>query len=346
MDFLWETVLILLLDLPVLSPARMKRIFCILIITLFCGQLAAQELRFVFADSSVLAPKPVGRLHGVSGIDYLAAKDQWHWATDRGSYFVFDSIKTVRDFARLEKTVVPKLTNFWFESIRIDPVTGTFFFAVENDYKASWTNANTTTYVAFFPSFPPRKAEPDYLVAPLQLPADNKGIEGVAVTPKGNVWVAPEAGWAGETEVGQDTIHFLKFKRTFSGYAPAGQYSYVIDRTGCPYGTSETRGGISEILAVSENHLLVLERCFDDGNAGTKKIKAKLWNAMVEGYHLKKSDTPAFDFQKDLTFYPDNVEAMSWWKLKDGKRQLLIVSDDNPGDRTKQLTKLILLKEN
>jgi|GEM_PF-3155729 len=324
----------------------MKNVLWAWIILLTFELANGQSIQFTFSDSTVLPAKPIGHLHGISGIEYVASKDQWHWSTDRGAYFVFDSIRTIRDFAKMQTGIVPKLTNYWFESIRIDPITGAFFFAVENDYKPSWTNANTTTYVAFFGSYPPKRAEPDYLVAPLQLPADNKGIEGIAITPNGNVWVAPEAGWAGETEVGQDTIHFLKFKKTFSGYAPAGQFSYVIDRSGCPFGTSETRGGISEILSVSENQLLVLERCYDDGAAGSKKIKARLWSATVDGYHLKKDAEPAFDFKKALSFDPDNVEAMSWWKMKDGKRQLIIVSDDNPGDKNKQRTKLLLLKEN
>ncbi len=240
---------------------------------------------------------------------------------------------------------MPKLTTHWFESIRIAPGTGTFFFAVENDYKPSWTNPNTTTYVAFFEEYPPRKAEPDYLVAPMSLPANNKGIEGIAITPAGNVWVAPEAGWAGETEIGQDTIHFLKFKKKFSGYAPGGQYSYIIDRSGCPHGTSETRGGISEILSVNEDELLVLERCFDDGAAGTKRIKAKLWHVTVKGDHLLKDKQPAFDFKTGMSFNADNLEAMSWWKTQDGKRELVLVTDDNPGDKSKQRTQVILLKE-
>jgi hypothetical protein len=324
----------------------MKNALCVLILLLSFEFTNAQSLRFSFSDSTTLPAKPTGHLHGISGIDYLPSKDQWHWASDRGAYFVFDSIKTIRDFARMDNKVFPKLTSFWFESIRIDPVTGAFFFAVENDYEPAWTNTNTTTYVAFFEAFPPKRAKPDYLVAPLQLPADNKGIEGISITQNGNVWVAPEAGWAGESEVGQDTIHFLKFKKTFSGYAPAGQFSYVIDRTGCPYGTSETRGGISEILSVGENQLLVLERCYDDGGLGSKKIKAKLWNVKVDGYHLKKDPEPAFDFSKGIDFHPENVEAMSWWKVKDGKRQLLIVSDDNPGDKNRMRTRLILLKEN
>ncbi len=305
----------------------------------------AQRLQFTFADSTFLPPKPIGQLHGISGIEYLPNKDQWHWASDRGAYFVFDSVKTIRDFAKMEQKLIPKITNYWFESIRIDPRSGGFFYAVENEYKPEWNSPDTTTYVSYFESYPPTHAKPVYLIAPLALPADNKGIESITITEQGNVWVAPEAGWWGETEVEQDTIHFLKFKKTISGYAPAGQFSYVIDRSHCPASKTEKRGGISEILSVNENQLLVLERCYDEGKSRSKEIIAKLWQVTVDGFHLKKDVLPAFDFNKNLPFVPDNLEGMSWWKQKGGKRQLVVVSDDNPGLKNKQRTQLILLKE-
>ncbi len=310
-----------------------------------CIQIQAQILQFAFSDSTVLSMKPIGQLHGVSGIEYVPAKKQWHLATDRGSYFIFDSIKTIRDFAKWDKVAMPKYTNYWFESIRFDQANGRFLYAVENDFVPIWENRDTTSYVSYFDSYPPELNNMKYLVAPIPLPADNKGIESMAVTGGGNVWVAPEAGWAGETEVGQDTIHFLKFIKTDSSYQQPVPFSYVIDRSGCPNSDIEKRGGISEILSVNENQLLVLERCFDNGDGGTNKIKAKLWQVTVNGSHLKKDTEPAFDFNKGLSFQPDNLEGMAWWPSDNGKRKLLVVTDDNPGLKNKQRTQLILLEE-
>jgi hypothetical protein len=323
----------------------MQKIVLLILFLVFSDSARSQALKFTFTDSTFLPTKPHGQLHGISGIEYIPSKDQWHWASDRGAYFVFDSIKTIRDFEKFEKSVIPKLTNYWFESIRIDPKAGGFFYAVENEFKPEWNSPDTTTYVSYYESFPPKNPKPFYIISPMALPADNKGIESITVTKNGNLWVAPEAGWAGETEVGQDTIHFVKFVKTISGYAPGGQYSYVIDRTGCPLSATEKRGGISEILAVNETELLVLERCFDEGKGRSKEIKSKLWHVKAEGQHLKKGEEPAFDFNKDLPFVPDNVEGMSWWKFADGKRQLVVVSDDNPGLKNKQRTQVILLKE-
>lgn len=320
------------------KSALMKKLLLLLFATFCLTSLQAQSLQFELSDYTILAKKPEGLLHGISGIEYIPSKGQWHLASDRGSYFMFDSIANIRDFEKRQNLAQFKKTGYWFEAIRFDPQSSTFLFAVENEYKANDATCDTSTYVSYFNDFPPA-----FLVAPVHLPADNKGIEAIAVTDSGAVWVAPEAGWAGETEVGQDTIHFLKFDRTSYGYGEPVAYTYTIDRSGCPLGGSEKRGGISEILAVGEQQLLVLERCFDD--KVSKKIKAKLWNVSLQGSHLKKDVTPSFDFNTGLPFVADNLEGMSWWPVDGGKRQILLVTDDNPGLKNSQRTQLILLKE-
>lgn len=323
----------------------MNKLLLILAFLLQFSVSFSQSLQFTFNDSTFLPLKPAGQFHGISGIDYDPIKKQWHLASDRGAYFVVDSIETIRDFAKREKKTFGKGTTIWFESVRIDPSSGRFIYSVENDFKQTWENQDTTTAVAFYDSYPPKSRNPQFIIPPIPLPADNKGIEGIAVTQNGNVWVAPEAGWFGETEVGQDTIHFKKFIKTEGGYTPGGEYSYVIDRSGCPYSKTEKRGGISEIISVEEDQLLVLERCFDNGVGGTDLVKAKLWQVSVQGTHLKKEKEPAFDFNKGLPFLPDNLEGMAWWPSPDSKRMLLLIVDDNPGLKNKQRTQLILLKE-
>ncbi|GGB85284.1 esterase-like activity of phytase family protein [Dyadobacter sediminis] len=322
----------------------MKKTILSILIIFRIFQCEAQSMQFTFSDSTILPLKPAGLLHGISAIEYIPSKKQWHLASDRGNYFVFDSIQNIRDFDRKSTASLVKNNWSWFESVRYDAMTGNYFYAIENEYKANDENTDTTTWVSVYESFPPTRPNPFYLVPPMPLPADNKGIEAIAVTENGNVWVAPEVGWKGETEVGNDTIHFLKFYRD-SHYEQLQTYSYVIDRSGCPYGTVETRGGISEILTVSEDELLVLERCFDEGNGGTNKIKAKLWKVTADGQHLKKDPAPAFDFNAGMKFVPDNLEGMAWWPSENGKRKLVVISDDNPGAKNKQRTQIILLEE-
>ncbi|MCE7039579.1 esterase-like activity of phytase family protein [Dyadobacter sp. CY312] len=321
-----------------------KSLLAAVLLTCF-SFVKAQSLQFKFADSTFLPMKPAGQLHGISAIEYEPSKKQWHLAGDRGAYFVFSNINTIRDFEPQEKTLIAKSTHNWFEAVRFDKTNGRFLYAVENEYEPVWENIDTTTFVAYYDGYPPKSERPKFLIPPMWLPADNKGIEGMAVSDSGVVWVAPEAGWAGETEVGQDTIHFWKFEKNDIGYVSPQSFSYVIDRSGCPYSKTEHRGGISEILSVNEKQLLVLERCYDNGKGGSEIVKAKLWQVTVEGNHLKKDPEPAFDFNKGLPFIPDNLEGMSWWPTESGKRKLVVVSDDNPGLKNKQRTQLILLEE-
>ena len=316
----------------------MKNLILLLLFISFHTIVKAQSLRFELSDYTLLPQKPEGELHGISGIEFISSKNQWHLTSDRGNYFIFDSINTIQDFGKRQNLTVHKKTGLWYEAIRFDARSNTFFYAVENEYTANSETCDTTTYVSYMDSFPP-----SFLIPPFHLPADNKGIEAIAVTENGNVWVAPEAGWAGETEVGNDTIHFRKFEKAVSGYAEVGAYSYIIDRSGCPQSPTEKRGGISEIISVNETQLLVLERCFD--LKVTNKIKAKLWQVTVDGAHLKKDIKPAFDFNEGFPLVVDNLEGMSWWNNDNGKRQLLLITDDNPGMKNKQQTQLILLKE-
>ncbi|REA63769.1 hypothetical protein DSL64_04900 [Dyadobacter luteus] len=325
-------------------PHQMKKAVFSSILIIFASLAQAQTLEFTFLDSTFTTMKPAGQLHGISAIEYLPASSQWHLATDRGAYFVLDNIRDLRDFDKRANTTFAKSTNNWFESIRFDKKTGRFFYSVENEFEPGWENLDTTTFVAYYDNFPP-KGKPHYLIPPMHLPFDNKGIESMAVTDDGTVWIAPESGWAGETKVEQDTIHFMRFDKQGDGYQTAKPYSYLIDRKGCPNSPTEYLGAISEILSVNENQLLVLERCFDNGPGGSNVVKAKLWNVTIQGTHLKKDKEPAFDFDTGLPFVPDNLEGMAWWPTEDGKRKLILVSDDNPGLKNNQRTQFILLQE-
>jgi hypothetical protein len=325
-------------------PHQMKKAIFSAILLISTILAYGQPLQFTFLDSTFATMKPAGQLHGISAIEYVPGTGQWHLASDRGAYFVLDDINDIRDFDKRGNSTFAKSTYNWFESVRFDNNTGRFFYAVENEYDQGWDNLDTTTFVAYYNSFPP-KGPPQFLIPPMHLPADNKGIESMAVSGKGTVWVAPESGWTGEAIAAKDTIHFWRFDKEGEGYQQAKSFSYIIDRKGCPNSKTEYIGGISEILSVSENQLLVLERCYDNGPGGSNLVKAKLWNVTVQGNHLKKDKEPAFDFSKNLPFLPDNLEGMAWWPISDGKRRLVLVSDDNPGLKNSQRTQFILLQE-
>ena len=321
----------------------MLRIAILIFNLLVFVSASGQNIHFKFLDSTFLPKKPNGFLHGISGIEYDAKEKLWHMANDRGGYFIFQNIQDIRDFQNSKNLLVEKYTRYWFESIRIDPSSGRFFFAVENEFEPVWENPDTTTYVAWYDSYLPKIYAPNYLVAPIPLPVDNKGIESVAVTENGNVWVTSEVGWLPEDKITSDTVQFFRFLKDQNYQKQV--FSYQIDRSGCPHSpTAERLGGISEILSVNENELLILERCWDNGPGGSKKTMSKLWQAKITGDQLIKSEKPSFDFNKQLPFDPDNLEGMTWWPTTSGAKKLILVSDDNPGSDNKQRTQLILLE--
>lgn len=155
-----------------------------------------------------------------------------------------------------------------------------------------------------------------------------------------------------------DYIRVLKYTRG-EEFKVAAEYAYQIDALALNDDPKEFFRGVSEILAVSDSKLLVLER-------GAKISAKKLWTSTVgiyladfgkatdvsamEKLDLKKI-TPAtkiklIDFEKDLAkLRPgksvDNFEAVAWGPtLPDGRRTLLIMSDDNFSK--KQTTELLV----
>ena len=172
----------------------------------------------------------------------------------------------------------------------------------------------------------------------------NKGFEGLALTPDGRYLVA-----IAQAPLIQDSVPTKKGKRR-------GQFSrlFVLDlKTGknrqWAYPLTETKNGISEILAISSTEFLVLERDGDGGDEahfkavthvdasqatdisnvsqlptqglpqGVKPLKVQPWlNLMDERFGLKGPQMPEkFD---GLTFGPT---------LPDGSRTLVVAVDND-----------------
>lgn len=318
----------------------MKTISLLVLLFFFGNPICAQSLEFVYKESDILGQRPDSKFHSISALEFIPQLKEWHLASDRGQYFIFKNIKSIKDFGLAADTVFTQKTKFWIESLRYDSIRKNFIFSVENEYHPTAANSDTTTYVAVTKSVIQPETSINYLLPPIPLPTDNKGIEAITLTPNGNIWIAPEAGWAGQASTDSTRIHFLRFTTNKSGDYDRQQFYYSMARNDCPFSKTEKFGGISEILSVDNERLLVIEKCFDEG--GSRKVKAKLWLATIKGNALVKSPAPAFDFST-LPFQVDNVEGMSWWPTGDHKRQLLLITDDN--NNLKQRTQLILLEE-
>jgi len=288
-----------------------------------------QSLSFTLRDYITL---PRSRhLHGISGAEYIPARQEWQLAGDRGPLHILSDLNELTDWACESDSVVE--TGLYLEAMRYDASSDTYYFAVENDQES---------YVGFRRHAMPQAGESfSRLPLPRSMPAPgtNKGIEALALT-AGYLWVAPEAGSAEEATTDNTLVHFYRYKKENNTVALDAEFTYEIDRNVCPH---EALGGISEIIAVpgEENHLLVLERCYENT---TRSVTAKLYEARVDEANrrlIKYRDKPAFDFTNHNGFRPDNLEAMTWGEDQDGKKILFVLSDDNTGKS--QWTQVICL---
>jgi hypothetical protein len=308
----------------------------LLVITLFClisfSTAQCQTLSFTFKDYLTL---PRSRnIHGISGMEFIPERHEWQLAGDRGQYHLFRNIHELSDWVCEADSSFK--TGLDLEAVRYD-VTSDTYFAVENDKES---------YVGFKPHAMPQPGESfERLPLPhaMPLPAKNKGIEALAITPQ-YVWVAPEAGSREEATLDNPLIHFYRYKKANGSVVFDAEFSYEMDRNICPSDTNEALGGISEIISIpgDENRLLVLERCYEKT---TKIVTVKLYEAQIDEVSrklIKLKDKPAFDFNGRNGFRPDNLESMAWGEDADGKKILVVISDDN-GSKS-QWTQVILLE--
>ncbi|GAB3313744.1 hypothetical protein GCM10027299_01030 [Larkinella ripae] len=292
----------------------------------------SQTVSFTFKDYLTL---PRSRnLHNISGLEYVPERQEWHLAGDRGQYFLFRNINQLTDWVCQPDSSFQ--TGLDLEAIRYDAASDTYFFAVEDDNES---------YVGYRKHVMPRLGETfERIPLPRPLPVDqNKGVEALALTAN-YLWIAPEAGSTDEARIDNPLIHFYRYKKINGSVVFDAEFTYEMNRNLCPSDPKEALGGISELIAIpgDETRLLVLERCYE---TSTKAVTAKLYEARIDEPNrklIKLREKPAFDFNSRNGFRPDNLEAMSWGEDVDGRKVLVVMSDDNTGKS--QWTQLILLE--
>lgn len=148
---------------------------------------------------------------------------------------------------------------------------------------------------------------------------------------------------------------------TFNKEAPDYQLSYDLERLikipFLPFGLN----GVTEILQVDQNHILVLERSFSAGHKSKgNRVKLFLVNIskeknVLEYNSLKKQKSS--NLEKVLVFdsktiknqlkykFIDNIEGISFGpELSNGNKSLILVSDNNFNALGEQLNQFILLE--
>ena len=182
---------------------------------------------------------------------------------------------------------------------------------------------------------------------------NNLSFEGLAMSPsKRSLFVVMEGPLPadGVTNDFRSRIRILRYdNRGLEGYVPAEQYYYLSEA-----GRNATELGVSELIALSDTELLVLERGFVAGEGNTVRVyTASLRGAQNVANVAALATTTAAPLQKSLLFdlatcpesgarlapgatqpnaLLDNFEAMTLGPaLSGGRRALVLLSDDNSG---------------
>ena len=232
------------------------------------------------------------------------------------------------------------------EALRLRPSTDTILWTSEGDIARGFGPAlyESTRDGRFLREF---AMPPMFLPDPAKRrgPRDNLTFEGVALTPDGRfAWLGmenaliqdgpePTAGAPGGpcrfTQVDLETGRAVR------------QIAYVPDaiplRPLVP-GTYADNG-VSEILMIDAHRMLVLERAYATGTGNSLRLyeidtraasDVLSTDTLAPGNHRPAAKTLVADFAALGLSRLDNTEGMCWGPpLPDGKRMLVVVSDDN-----------------
>lgn len=329
---------------------------------------------------------------GLSGIDYDAKNDRWVMTSDDRSAINPARFYTARlrydaqQFAPVELTgmqvyrqadgsTYPDI-RAWrvkggevpdIESIRVDPQDGSLWYTSEGDRKlgaqpfirharADGSLIATLPLPAMFAMPAPGTAAPG-------VPSgvrDNLGFEGLSFAADGqSLWAAIEAPLLQDGPVADFVSgahnRITRFGRDGQVLA---QYVYPLEKVASIAGpTRFAENGISEILAIDEHRLLVVERAGVQDAQGTFHEFVRVYEMDVRGATDVK-EVPALagaSYQvarKRLVLdmhalnLPrlDNIEGISWGpRLANGHASLVMVSDDNFHDKI-QVTQFLVFE--
>ena len=236
------------------------------------------------------------------------------------------------------------------ESIRFEPSGAALWWSTEADRKLGVSpfvreTGRDGTFKADLALPPMFKIGKD----PERGPRNNLGFEGLSLTPDA-LWLSMESALIEDGPIATTTAgtvsRFSKFDK--SGKL-LGQYAYPVDPIQAMPKGKNADNGVSEILALDDNRLLVLERSGVEGADGIWTLYIRIYEADVGG-GTNVADLPALAGANtrpmtkrlvlDLSKLPelgsaalpkiDNIEGMSFGPdLPNGHRSLVLVSDNN-----------------
>ncbi|WP_342113272.1 esterase-like activity of phytase family protein [Pseudoduganella sp. OTU4001] len=309
-------------------------------------------------------------LGGFSGLDYDAARGEWLIETDdRCTHNPARFYDAALDFDAQSFAAVRFLGVHYFlhsdgmdlgtsaagcqrvdvESIRIDPQDGSIWYSSEGDRRDGLDPfiRHATRDGAFLSELP---LPENFRVHKNEERGSryNAAFEGIAFAPDGQSlwasleWPLYEDGPIPTPQHGA-VVRMTQFQRDG---AVLRQFAYPLDAIPAePAPGKAAENGVSEILAMGNGELLVLERASVQGADGRHTNYIRLYATDTRGASDVKSlpglagaqYTPArkrlvLDFATLGRPRIDNLEAMAWGpRLPNGNATLVLASDDNYG---------------
>jgi hypothetical protein len=192
--------------------------------------------------------------------------------------------------------------------------------------------------------------------------SNNVMFESLGISPNGkSLFTATERHLAadGTTADLRSRERILRYEHDGDGFVPAEEYFYLTEP-----GRTPSDLGVVEVIAISEEQLLILERGFVASEGNTVKVfRVKLQGAEDVSGVSSLASTNVEPVEKELLFdlaacpddgatvppgavkpnaLLDNFEAMAFGPdLPGDRRSLVLVSDDNEGSN--QTTRVVVL---
>jgi hypothetical protein len=309
---------------------------------------------------------------GLSGIDYDPRSGEWIMESDDRSEigparfysarldyddhaFRSVSLSDVHYFRQADGTPYPGAATVQalggevpdIESIRFDPLEGSIWYSSEGDRKrnhqpfvrqasADGGLMKDLPMPAMLRAWPTREAGP----------RSNLSFEGLAFAPDGrSLWLAMEAPLYQDGPVATPAAGaMVRISRFDRDGRMLRQFAYPIDAIAhAPPAGRFADNGVSEILAIDEQHLYVIERSGVQDAAGDFTFYIKLYEVDFSG----ATDVASLPTLQGATYTPGrkrlvldfgtlglpyvgNIEGMSWGlPLGGGRESLVFVADDN-----------------
>ena len=309
---------------------------------------------------------------GLSGIDYDAASNSWVMESDDRSEInparfyraslAYDSEKfsgvtlnSVHFFTQPDGSRYPNLAHAQLdkgdqvadiETIRVDPRDGSLWYGSEGNRK-----------VGLHPFVRHADRDGNYL-ATLATPTmfnvskeetgsrNNMSFEGLSFASDGkSLWLGMEAALYQDGPLATpDHGSVVRITRLDRAGTVLGQYAYRIEAVATrPAAGREADNGVSEILAVNDHQLLVVERAGVENADGIYTNHVRIYEMETDG----ATDIVAIAALAGATYVParkrllldlekiglarvDNIEGIAWGpRLANGRRSLVMISDDN-----------------